>query len=140
MRSRPPSGRLHEEPRLTIAPLNRAYAVFLWLSLAVVLVPALGWSGSPLTRTQGSAFNAFTSDVSLGPRRAAPPEKADRRQSLSDGGSDGSGGYAQVALVPAPSPTQVRRLADGTAFPDVADIGPARFSARGFQARAPPSL
>ena len=48
----------------------------LWLSLVVVLTCALGSFGSAVQASSGSAFNAFTSDVSLGPSRASEPEKA----------------------------------------------------------------
>src|SRR3954468_10373649 len=52
---------------MRLAPRHWANMLFLWLSLATVLVPAIGSSGSPLRLTEGSAFSAFTSDVSLGP-------------------------------------------------------------------------
>ena len=59
----------------------------LWLSLLVVLTCALGSFGSPVRASSGSAFNAFTSDVALGPSRAAMPEKGRKEQSPAAGGN-----------------------------------------------------
>jgi hypothetical protein len=85
---------------LTLAPRNWLRTLFLWVALAVVLTCALGSFGSPVRASSGSAFNAFTSDVSLGPSRAAEPEKERREQTPPSG--DGSG---HAAIVPAPAVT-----------------------------------
>jgi len=123
---------------VTLAPRQWANVVFLWLSLATVLMPALDPFGSPLRPTQGSAFNAFTSDVSLGPSRAAPPERNRRYQSPAGGGSDERDARAQapaltVAFIPAPS----GRVA-AIIFPAAPNLAPAGFIAGRVQARAPP--
>lgn len=64
----------------------------LWLSLGVVLTCALGSFGSPVQASSGSAFNAFTSDVTLGPSRASEPAKERKEQTP----SAGSAGQAKV--------------------------------------------
>lgn len=79
---------------MTASPRHWIRTCFLWLSLAVVLTCALGSFGSPLRATSGSAFNAFTSDVALGPNRATAPDK-ERKQAITAPGSAGG------ALVPA---------------------------------------
>ncbi len=122
---------------VTLAPRNWAHVVFLWLSLATVLAPALIPFGSPLIVRSGSAFSAFTSDVSLGPKRAAEPER-DRKYQKAGGGPDGLHAYAGAALLTPSRLWQPPRLAAGAPFPAVPDRGPARLVARGFQARAPP--
>lgn len=76
-----------------------------WLSLAVVLTCALGSFGSPLQASSGSAFNAFTSDVTLGPSRASEPEKERKEQTP---GASGAGQAkllhaANLLVVPPPS-------------------------------------
>lgn len=121
---------------MTLAPRNRAHVVFLWLALATVLAPALMPFGSPLTVRSGSAFSAFTSDVSLGPKRAAEPERDKKYQSAS--GPDGLEAYAGAALLSSPRLLQTPPPAAGAAFPALRDRGPTRFVARDFQARAPP--
>lgn len=59
----------------------------LWLSLAIVLTCAIGSFGSPVRASSGSAFNAFTSDVAIGPKRAGAPEKDSSEQTPAPGGS-----------------------------------------------------
>ena len=76
----------------------------LWLSLAVVLTCALGSFGSPVQASSGSAFNAFTSDVTLGPSRASEPEK-DRKAQTPGAGSAGQAKLLRAVnllLVPPP--------------------------------------
>lgn len=62
---------------MTIGPRSWATLLFLWLSLAAVLAPALDPTGSPVLASRGSAFDPFTDDVSLGPT-SAPAAEADR--------------------------------------------------------------
>jgi hypothetical protein len=121
---------------MRLAPRNWANALFLWLSLATVLVPAIGSSGSPLRLTEGSAFSAFTSDVSLGPSRAAPIEDEGTAQTA-PGGGGGSASHVRFALAaPALGPAPAL-AAPGTAF-DPPSPRPARFAAGAIGARAPP--
>ncbi len=68
----------------------------LWLSLGVVLTCALCSFGSPVRASTGSAFNAFTRDVAIGPKRAGKPEKHRRQRPAPSGG-------AGQALLPAPA-------------------------------------
>ena len=77
----------------------------LWLSLAVVLTCALGSFGSPVQASSGSAFNAFTSDVSLGPSRASEPEKERKEQTPGAGGAGQAKALrpADLRLVPPPA-------------------------------------
>jgi hypothetical protein len=89
---------LYEE-RVTAASRHFARTVFLWLSLAIVLTCAVGSFGSPLRATSGSAFNAFTSDVSLGPSRAAEPDKERREQLPAPGGAGQAKAATAFALV-----------------------------------------
>ena len=77
------------------------------LSLAVVLTCALGSFGSPVQASTGSAFNAFTSDVTLGPSRATEPEK-NRKAQAPAGGSAGQATLVRAATIlaaPPPSAT-----------------------------------
>lgn len=92
----------------------------LWLSLAVVLTCALGSFGSPVQASSGSAFNAFTSDVTLGPTRASEPEKQRKEQ------SPGAGNAGQAKLL---------RAADLLAAPPPA--GPALYFNLSFARPAP---
>lgn len=109
----------------------------LWLALVIVLGNALDPVGPALETRSGSAFNAFTSDVALGPARNQETAKArsgatgrDRHHQLSGGGD--------VALLPQPlARTVVARL-------DLPPPGalPGGLPAQGaplfYQARAPP--
>jgi hypothetical protein len=123
---------------MRLAPLHWANALFLWLSLATVLVPAIGSSGSPLRLTEGSAFSAFTSDVSLGPTRAAPIEDNGAQQSAPVDG-DGAIVFNARANLILPNPSEARALS--ALRPGFADPPPqprARFAAGAIGARAPP--
>jgi len=113
-----------------------AYALFLWLSLATVLVPALGSSGSPLRITEGSAFSAFTSDVSLGPSRPAPIEQDETTQSVPGDGADGA--IVQAAAASSLSIPAIFRPAPGRGFADPPAPRLARIAAGPIGARAPP--
>lgn len=76
----------------------------LWLALAVVLTCALGSFGSPVQASTGSAFNAFTSDVTLGPSRASEPEKERKEQTPGAGGAGQAKILRAASLVVAPPP------------------------------------
>ena len=122
---------------MTLPTRHLATALFLRLSLAVVLACAIGSFGSPARASHGSAFNAFTSDVSLGPARPVPPEKIKRVQRASNNPDDP--GLRTVAGIALPTllaaPEAVAACAAYFASPAVT---PARRAASGFQARAPP--
>ena len=91
------------------APRHWVRSFALWLSLTVVLTCALGSFGSAVQASSGSAFNAFTSDVSLGPERASGPER-DRKEQAPPSGADGQARAPSVVTVllvpprPAPGP------------------------------------
>ena len=76
----------------------------LWLSLAVVLTCALGSFGSPVQASSGSAFNAFTSDVTLGPTRASEPAKERKEQTPGTGGAGQAKFVHAAAWLLAPPP------------------------------------
>lgn len=122
---------------MTLALRRWGYFVFLWLSLGTAAVHAIVPLGSPLVARSGSAFSAFTSDLSLGPQRAAQPEKGARHHSLPDPGTDGGQGiFASQAAAAA----ALQLSADSAAPPAPLAGGPfatERPSSR-FQARAPP--
>jgi hypothetical protein len=124
---------------LTLDLRKWAFA-FVWsLALAVVLAPALDPVGSPLVQTSGSAFNVFTSDVSLGPSRAAAPERDRKIQTLPTGGPD-DGAPAALAALLLPAAVLSPIIA-GPAPPawTTADASPPGDpAARPFQARPPP--
>ncbi|HTU11153.1 MAG TPA: hypothetical protein VMG08_09680 [Allosphingosinicella sp.] len=84
-------------------PVKRTWLrrISLWLSLAIVLTCALGSFGSPARATSGSAFNAFTSDVSLGPQRASAPEKDRQEQTPASGGTGQAKALPAATLIPA---------------------------------------
>ena len=105
----------------------------LWLSLAVVLTCAIGSFGSPVRASSGSAFNAFTSDVAIGPGRAADPEKNRKEQTPAPGGAGQAKAVVAVAAALAPPPQAVAKShaepASAPAF--LVTVGP-------LGARAPP--
>lgn len=105
----------------------------LWLSLAVVLTCAVGSFGSAVQASTGSAFNAFTSDVSLGPSRASDPEK-ERREQAQPAGSAGQAKALSlmVALETPPRPAALQPHAIASSTP------PAAVMAGAVGARAPP--
>jgi len=123
---------------MRLAPRNWANAFFLWLSLATVLVPAIGSSGSPLRPTEGSAFSAFTSDVSLGPSKAASIEEDGAQPSAPAGG----GGEAVLNERATPGFPNAGRAQSVSAmrrgFAEPPPEPPARFAAGAIGARAPP--
>ena len=73
----------------------------LWLALVVVLTCALCSFGSPVRASTGSAFNAFTRDVAIGPRTART-EKHRRETAATSGGAGQTLAptASAVALVP----------------------------------------
>ena len=115
-----------------------AYTAFVWLTLATIFSNALAPSGSPLRPSSGSAFNPFTTDVSLGPNRGIKPVK-DRQQQVTSKGDDGP---ATLPEDPEPAPAAFSlptRLASASQFePSPDSIVRARPASRGFLARAPP--
>lgn len=113
------------------APRHWVRSFALWLSLAVVLTCSLGSFGSPARAESGSAFNAFTSDVSLGPTRAAEPEKERRELTPTPGGAGQALPALSLTLPPRPpAPTAVR--------PDVLPAPPVARIVGAVGARAPP--
>jgi hypothetical protein len=125
---------------LSLALHRSAFSLFLWLSLAVVLAPALDPVGSPLREASGSAFNAFTSEVSLGPSRAAPPERERKFQAMPAGGSDRTAARAEAARPVRRIAIALPVLAVGPNHPVRSGAGPGRFSGPALPARAPPFL
>ena len=105
----------------------------LWLSLAVVLTCALGSFGSAVQASSGSAFNDFTSDVSLGPSRASEPEK-ERREQAPPAGAAGQAKALPllVALLAPPQPAPLLHHSVDSLTPPI----PVTVGAVG--ARAPP--
>ena len=124
---------------MSLASHRSAFAFFLWLSLAIVLGPALDPVGSPLREVSGSAFNAFTSEVSLGPSRAALPERDRKYQAMPAGGSQRVAASAGAILPLVRISIALRRLALDAPFPLVSGVGPGRLSGPPLPARAPPS-
>lgn len=115
-----------------------ATQLFARLSLALVLACAIGSFGSPARASHGSAFNAFTSDVSLGPARPVPPEKIKRIQRASSGPDDPA--VRAMASIAAPSLLAAPEAGvAAAAYFEIAIRPPARLGAAGFRARAPPS-
>jgi hypothetical protein len=104
-----------------------------WLSLVVVLTCAVGSFGSAVQASSGSAFNAFTSDVSLGPSRASEPEKVRKDQALPAGAAGQAKALPMVIALltpPRPAPVEPRTAAPSTL--------PAIVMAGAVGARAPP--
>lgn len=114
----------------------RTRALALWLLLFSIFTHALVPIGSPLQRANGSAFSAFTSEVSLSPDRKA---QARQQRQLQDAGGEGSDGgdpsgddlarAAPAAL--APQLAQQSRFAAAPAAEPAAEGGAAAFDARG---------
>jgi hypothetical protein len=118
---------------LTSIPQDLGRRVFLWLALTVVLTCALGSFGSAVQASSGSAFNAFTSDVSLGPERASAPER-ERKEEAPPAGAAGQARALPIAITllapPLPALVQVRSRAPL--------VPPAIVTAGAVGARAPP--
>jgi hypothetical protein len=124
---------------VTLVPRRLTRLLFLWLALATVIASALDpVVGSPLAESHGSAFNAFTSDVSLGPSRATAPERERKYLGRPAAGSGQPGAGTAIAapqppfrLAPPPAPAvlAVAPPPEGHAF---------RLAARASRARAPP--
>ena len=120
--------------------LDRRRGLFiatLWLALATILTHALLLTDSPMRRTSGSAFNPFTTEVALGPKRAAMVEKPASVQVLAGDGGEQDGG-----AVVAPLSLSVFRLAlpvPGAVFAEPVGALSGLAGARAFHARAPPS-
>lgn len=118
---------------MAVGSRNRIRTLFAWLSLAIVLTCALGSFGSPARATSGSAFNAFTSDVAIGPSRAGAPEKARRELTPAPGGAGQA--KAILAALPALAPPVRTPVRDHPAPPlNRSDI----VTAGAVGARAPP--
>ena len=104
----------------------------LWLALAVVLICALGSFGSPVEASSGSAFNAFTSDVSLGPSRASEPEKERKAQ------TPAATGAGQAKLLRAASGLAPPVPAGPVLYFDPPAVPPTQAKAGALGARGPP--
>ena len=121
-----------------LASRRWAYTAFVWLTLATIFSNALAPSGSPLRPSSGSAFNPFTTDVSLGPNRGLKPVK-DRQEQVTSEGDDGpAAGPAGAALALAAFPLPTRSPSAGQPEPMPDSIVRARPASQGFLARAPP--
>jgi hypothetical protein len=130
---------LYEERGLTLAQRRRAFIAFFWLTLATILVHALAPTGSPLRMDSGSAFNPFTRDVALSPKRDAVPGKAVRLERVSSDGSDRAGGRFDPPPLLAASLFLPAAPQGGARLAIVAPTAFGQPAPRGFQARAPPS-
>ena len=114
------------------------FIAILWLALATILTHALLLTDSPLRRASGLAFNPFTTEVALGPKRAAIVEKPASVHVLAGDGGEQDGGGAVVA----PLALSVFRLAlprHGAVFAEPVGALSGLAGARAFHARAPPS-
>ena len=124
---------------MTAGRHGKTFLAFVWLALATILAPALAPVGSALETSSGSAFNPFTSEVSLGPSRSAPVAKAKAVPFASAGKAGGSGRIdapATLAAAIAAPCAPDRVAANAISHTPV----PAECLASGaFRARAPPS-
>jgi hypothetical protein len=124
--------------RLTLAPRRWAFIGLLWLALATIFAHALAPTGSPLRRSSGSAFNPFTSEVAIGPKRAALPDKARHAERVSNDG-DRTGGNPIVAILAWAAPgLRLRPPAGRVDMAGAESRRPRRAGGGAFQARAPP--
>lgn len=120
------------------ASRGRAGIGFLWLSLAIIFAHALSPAGSRLLSSSGSAFNGFTSEVSLGPSRSSHPERdKTRKTEIAKGDPGGNSAPAVLAAGLAPLPDQGPVSSDFR--PESGTGAPYPVPARSFRARAPPS-
>ena len=124
---------------MTAAPHRRTSHALLWLALAIIFTHALVPTGSPLRKSSGSAFNPFTAEVALGPKRADTPGKERHAPAISSAG-DG----IDLSQVEPPSAVALFNLAyeprasgASSSRPALAPSG--RPGRRAFEARAPPS-
>ena len=119
---------------------GQGFLAFVWLALATILANALAPTGSAVEISSGSAFNPFTSEVSLGPTRATAAPKAKVTLGVATdgkaGGLDRSGSPAVLAQAThdALESAAVEREPLTLHLPVTAP------APRGFQARAPPSV
>ena len=124
---------------MTLVPRRLTRLFFLWLALATVIGSALDpVVGSPLAESHGSAFNAFTSDVSLGPSRATAPERDRKYLGRPAPGSGQSGAAGTIAAATLPSRLVPPPAAAAIAFAPPPEGHAFRLAARASRARAPP--
>lgn len=118
---------------MTAALRHRVRTFAHWLALAIVLTCALGSFGSPVRASSGSAFNAFTSDVAIGPSRAATPEKVRQEQVPPSGGAGEAKAASALSatLIPPSLAAAKAYAAPAATFVPTAFAGP-------VGARAPP--
>ena len=119
---------------------HRTYLICFWLSLVTVFTHAVLPLGSPLARSAGSAFSAFTADVSLVPSRRGQSGKLKKQLSMAAEDSlsatsievDPSAGLPSIAPrgLDEPRPSGVVRTTVGTVYLLHIPVG--------FQSRAPP--
>lgn len=113
-------------------------ALALWLLLLTVLTHATVPIGSPLHRSNGSAFSATTADVSLAPKRKnLGAEQASVGVPDDDGGSGGAGSADPVIAAAAINPTRLWHARSGAGS---RDFPLAERDVASFNARAPPNL
>ena len=124
---------------MTAGRRTRAFLAFVWLALATILAPALAPVGSALEPSSGSAFNPFTSEVSLGPSRSTPVAKKAVANAASDGKAGGHGRTEAPATLA--SAIAVRCPPDPVAanFLSRSSVHAQCLAPGAFRARAPPS-
>ena len=117
--------------------LNR---LFLWISLAVILTHALTPLGSAAVRGQGSAFSAFTADVSLRARegtvkrhKAAQAEPRDEPGIGIPGGGDTEADASYLLIQESGRTAPLSELHSQSA------VALVRAPHDAFRARAPPA-
>ena len=123
---------------MTLAPRRWAFVAIFWMALFIVLTHALAPTGSPLLQNSGSAFNPFTSEVALDPKRVGIVEKA-RSLQPSDDGAPGQRLRIEAALAPATPVFLLARPAGGAALRQAPPQRSSLPLTYAFQARAPPS-
>lgn len=116
---------------------HRAFAVWAWTMLFVVLLSAVPTEGQARTRLVGSAFDPTTVSVALSPKQPkakASLESSDRRR-VPD---SASGEPAQVAFITAPVAADPSAKPDAAPFVHSAPPDELRALTRAHGPRAPP--
>lgn len=116
--------------------LNR---LFLWLSLAVILTHALIPLGSPAIRAQGSAFSAYTGDVSLRGREGSVARAYATQADPGEPGAGLPGGADPNSATPSIPSALTGPDHSAAQLHSIPTVRPSWAPYDAFRARAPPT-
>ena len=119
---------------------TRTRGLSYWLLLLSILVHGLIPAGSPLEASRGSAFSAWTADVSTAPRPQVLGLKQAQLSSSDDRGGRGDDPADTPHAILPPSLPRLQPPAGASETERPAAVGAGAAGAASFDARAPPAL